>query len=411
MTNYLKVLDLIKLETSGKEKERILKTNDSVELREYLSIALDKDRVYHVKKFPTGLVGDKVFSSVSGKGFIKFKNLIKLLETNEISGHLAQNTIFDCFGSFTPKEQEWYRKALLKEAINIGREIVNKAFPKLVNKFVVMLAPNTQPDLDNIKYPKIIQPKIDGFRAIYIPGQGLVGRNGKKIRNTNLHEHFLSLYMTNTHVFDGELYCHGVGFNKVASVLNSAAGVIPFGLKYHVFDGMTTSEWAKKKCSTKYEDRLSTFQELDKVAPLKNVNVLGAEKVSSKQEAMNKYSLYIKGGYEGAMLKDPDSIYTWKRVTLKSEVLLKVKPYVTEDLKIVGCEEGEGKYVGKLGKLIVDYKGVSVGVGTGFTDEERSSLWSQKNALQGRFIEVRGMEITADKSIRHPVYIRFRDDK
>jgi hypothetical protein len=228
---------------SVKEKEKILKENDSQELREYLSIALDRDRIFHIKKFPTKEIEDVGFSWVGGKGFTKFKNLINLLETNEISGHEASNTVVDVFSTFTPKEQKYFRKALCKEPIGVGREIVNKAFPKLVKKFTLMLAPNQQPDLDKISYPKIIQHKIDGFRAIYIPGQGFVGRNGKPSRNTLLKAHFNDLFAYSSMVFDGELYCHGVGFNNIASVLNSAEKTIPTGLKYYIFDGMPVKDW------------------------------------------------------------------------------------------------------------------------------------------------------------------------
>lgn len=413
------VLDLIQQESSGKKKEEILKTNDSPELREYFSIALDKTRVFRVSKFPTTKKTIKnknkdllEFSrEVKGKGFTKFSNLINLLENNEISGYLASNTIVDVFNTFSAKEQEWYRKALCKEAIGVGAEIVNKAFPGLISDFKIMLAPNEQPNLDNICYPKIIQPKIDGFRAVFIPGKGFIGRNGKSIRNINLKTHFSAAYLQNAYVFDGELYCHGIGFNNVASILNSDSKPIPTDLKFYVFDGMTVDKWNKRKNNDKYGDRLTIFHKLDRAAPLKNFIILGSDSAANKQEVMNKYSLYVKGGYEGIMLKDPNGIYTWSRVSLKSEILLKLKPSFTTDCKTIGFIEGEGKYTGLLGKIIVDFRGTKVGIGSGFSDKDREEIWKNQKKYLNMYAEISGMEVTKDASIRHPVWKRWREDK
>lgn len=136
---------------------------------------------------------------------------------------------------------------------------------------------------------------------------------------------------------------------------------------------------------------------------------------------------------EGIVVKDMDALYEKK----KSAAWMKLKNEETEDLRITGAYPGEPhtKYAEALGGVEVDFKGVTVNVGGGFSDDERFQLWADftgkptfrtyKNAdgndqvkeytpsgpLVGRLLEVEFMEITPDGSLRHPRAVRFRDDK
>ena len=105
-----------------------------------------------------------------------------------------------------------------------------------------------------------------------------------------------------------------------------------------------------------------------------------------------------------------DKVYEFKR----SKGCLKLKVMQTCDLKIIGFQEGTGKHVNKLGALIVDFKGNSVGVGTGFSDEDRTFIWDNRDSLLGRVVELRYFEITKDKngieSLRFPAYVTIRED-
>jgi len=110
---------------------------------------------------------------------------------------------------------------------------------------------------------------------------------------------------------------------------------------------------------------------------------------------------------EGAIVKPLDGIYQKKR----SHSQLKMKAEETEDLRVVGAFEGEGKYAGKLGGLIVDRNGIEVRVGGGFSDVQREEIWNDQPAYIGRLMEVEYHEVTPDGSLRHPRFKRWRDDK
>ena len=83
------------------------------------------------------------------------------------------------------------------------------------------------------------------------------------------------------------------------------------------------------------------------------------------------------------------------------------------DLKIIGFEEGEGKYKGVLGNLICDYKGYQLGVGSGFDDGQRKEIWNNQEKYLNRIAEIQYFEETYnDKgglSLRFPVFKCIRE--
>jgi DNA ligase-1 len=112
-------------------------------------------------------------------------------------------------------------------------------------------------------------------------------------------------------------------------------------------------------------------------------------------------------GFEGAVVKPYDYVYKGTR----SYDWMKMKDVLSADLEVVGSFEGEGKYVGMLGGIIVDFRGTEVRVGSGFSDRTRESLWEIREYLPGRIAEVLYMEVTDTGSLRHPRFVTFRPDK
>ena len=58
----------------------------------------------------------------------------------------------------------------------------------------------------------------------------------------------------------------------------------------------------------------------------------------------------IINGYEGTMIKDPESYYECKRST----TWLKSKPFIEISLEVKDYEEGTGRNKGKLGAIIAE---------------------------------------------------------
>lgn len=121
---------------------------------------------------------------------------------------------------------------------------------------------------------------------------------------------------------------------------------------------------------------------------------------------------YWDEGKEGIVVKPLTAKYYDKGA------MLKVKRFETVDVVVCGYQEGRGKYEGLVGALYVGYYDrdnnnvVRISKVNCGTDEDRKmwKQWFDDNSAIGKVIEVKCQEVT-DKSLRHPVYIRLRDDK
>jgi DNA ligase-1 len=119
----------------------------------------------------------------------------------------------------------------------------------------------------------------------------------------------------------------------------------------------------------------------------------------------------VANGEEGIMINICDAPYEFKR----TNNLLKVKKFNTCDLRVIGFEEGTGKYTEMLGAFICEYKGSTVKVGSGLTDEQRKEIWQNRDKYLDTIIEIAYFEETKDStgklSLRFPTFKDFRPDK
>jgi len=107
-------------------------------------------------------------------------------------------------------------------------------------------------------------------------------------------------------------------------------------------------------------------------------------------------------GGEGTVLKNLKAKYyedTW----------LKDKASDTHTLKIINFKEGNEKYTGSLGALIVESDDGTIKgtVGTGFSDELRQNIWDNREDLKGSYIEAECHEVTENGVLRGPRFKEF----
>ena len=114
---------------------------------------------------------------------------------------------------------------------------------------------------------------------------------------------------------------------------------------------------------------------------------------------------FVSQGFEGAMVKDTEAPYTQGK---RSTAWLKVKAVDAEDCPVVSVHEGEGRLAGTMGHVVVENNGRLVRVGGGFTDEQRATIWENRDTVIGSWLEVTFQSKTPDGSMRHP---RIRGDK
>ena len=170
---------------------------------------------------------------------------------------------------------------------------------------------------------------------------------------------------------------------------------------FKVFDCLECSGRYNIDTLAPFKDRLNTLKQLNLGKHLQIVDYTVPKNLSALQELAQSL---VNQGYEGMYLKSPDHIYyPGKRVN--DAIKLKLRP--TVDLLCLDIEEGEGKYEGLIGSLVLqDRKGRIVKVGSGLTDIDRNQ---SKDYYVGKVIEVEYEQIL-DTYIQ-PTFIGIREDK
>jgi ATP-dependent DNA ligase len=96
------------------------------------------------------------------------------------------------------------------------------------------------------------------------------------------------------------------------------------------------------------------------------------------------------------------------------ETILREKLVVTMDGIIIGFDIGDqiGKYKDTLGAVKVLLRnGKVVRVGGGFTDAMRDEIWGNQSGYLDKCCEVKGNREFSSGSLRHPNFVRWREDK
>lgn len=267
-----------------------------------------------------------------------------------------------------------------------------------------MLAHKWQDYASKTKWPLYSSPKLDGNRMI-VDGERLYSRNGKAFLSVPHIQTALASFLA-VHpdiILDGELYNHELkdDFNQICSLtrkskptqndLKDSERVI----QYHVYD-IIHPEWT-------YEERLSFLRSYLPVHP--SIKLVAAEKVYNLNELNEKYKLYLSQGYEGQMVRVPNSVYQNKR----SKFLLKRKEFLDSEFQIVDIVEGVGGRAGMAGAVTLtkDGKIFNAGIAGGFG--YYSELWNNRESLIGQIATVQYFELTPDGIPRFPVLKSVRN--
>lgn len=311
--------------------------------------------------------------------------------------------------------------------------------------FKPLLAPNTQPELENLVYPKLASFKIDGVRGIFTIGR-FVSRSFKDIQNKQLREKFNSLIeytKINNVIIDGEIYDDTLTFQEIIThtmtqdfedpkTIKKFGKIlqIPDSMKFHIFDTVIDNDFSKP-----FKDRLQDAYDIH--IKFKDITEFVEHKIV--EDYKNVYELFdyaVKNGMEGLMLRSFNGKYKNGRATEKEDIIHKVKPYKTYDAKIISVSQGtvvkegvakekdefghsktsikkDDRELSDMAKdFTVLYEGKELKVSlSSLTHDERKEIWLNKASYINKYIEYKGMDVGAKDLPRHPVFIRFREDR
>lgn len=315
--------------------------------------------------------------------------------------------------------------------------------------FTPLLAPNEEINLDELKYPLLASYKLDGIRCIFYKGE-ILSRSLKQIQNRQLREKFEPIRKyskENNLILDGEIYSPELTFQEITSFVMTQDFTdkkslkkfgkvmeIPEHLKFYCFDGIKDDRFSQPFVERRIYNITNNNADLqykfDEI-----INVITQEYLYNSNEVHRYFESALSKGYEGLILRDPNGIYKFGRGTIKEGIIYKVKPFRTFDAKVIDViqatevDPNAEKKVNELGRSVtskkigdrnliekasafkVKYEDKELKVVLAMTDEEKEEIWQNRNNYVGKWIEYKGMLVGAKDVPRHPVMIRFRNDK
>ena len=424
------IIQQLEATASRLDKEQIIEnaaSEDNAEFFDGVRLALDNLVTFGVKKVPAN-------SGPDGQGlpWAAFMQLATSLYKRELTGHDARDAIELALGVATKAEwNDWYRRILIKDLrCGVSEKTVNKVlkgrFSKIaaVPVFECMLAHDGANHEKKIKGKKLLEPKLDGVRVLTVVNMDnrtatQYTRNGKVLENfahiTKAIEDNIDLIGRSV-VLDGEMVSSS--FQALMKQVHRKENVQTEDAVLMLFDIIPLSEFLAGKSILGQRRRSNLLRGMKNIFDkIGNIAIIPQEEMNLDEfvgellfKEFNKKA--IEDGFEGIMIKDPEAKYECKRSTS----WLKQKPFIEVSLTVKNVEEGTGRNEGRLGALVCegedDNKNIMVNVGSGFTDDDRQTFWTERDYLAGQIVEVRADAITQNQdstySLRFPRFLRFR---
>ncbi|WP_428775785.1 DNA ligase [Vibrio sp.] len=221
--------------------------------------------------------------------------------------------------------------------------------PILVSK-----ANQYQDDIDLNQY--WYSEKLDGIRAVWT-GKQLVTQTGNLINAPQWFTRSLPEFAV-----EGELWAGRGRFHQVQTT---------------IFDQHPDSEaWRTihfmafdlPSAEGDYQRRYKTLTDWTAQLAVEHIRHIPQLPISSRRALFKVLDEIDQQNGEGIMLRKVDSVYR----TGRSDDLLKLKKFQDAEATVIGYRPGKGKYVGKMGALLVRMSnGVEFAIGSGFTDQQR----------------------------------------
>lgn len=416
MRKYAEIIELIAATSKTSEKQQILKDNMDHTLEKVLEYTLNPFKLYGITQ--------KSISAVKGFSH-KYSSIFELcdeLASSNINDQLRNEVNLFLMGEPDENVRDLYIKILTKDLrCGVSDKTVNKIVKGLISAWEVQQAYPIEKYKLKPKEWVAISQKLNGSRGSYFNGE-IKSRQNKVFNGL---EHILddikSLELEGW-LIDGELIRDNIdglsdneNFRKSLSIL-AADGIDKSNIIFNVYDIVPGDEFAKGESKLKYPKRINQLEELSKKVEwlgLKHIKVLPILYQGNDHSQIEKWLEYAdNNNWEGCMLYR-DSTYKCKR----HSGILKVKSFKHCDVKCINVYEGEGKYQGSLGGIVVKYKGYDCGCGGGsfLTDAMRKHLWEHPEEILNKIVQIKYKEESQNKqgglSMQFPQLECIRHDK
>ncbi len=339
--------------------------------------------------------------------------LDELKDRNE-TGHEAISIVNGFIENNKDYEDLIYRIIDKNLKVKIDAKIINSIWENTIPEFSVQLANKYEKEINFEKEVWFASHKLDGVRLLTIIKDGEItfwSRTGNQFFTLdNLHPSIYESFKDyNNVVIDGEVAIvenYVENFQGTMKEITRKNHTIE-NPRYYIFDFLSLRDFERKYSEITFSERL---KRLPKVVG--NLQILKQVKIKNegmfqelKQEAQEK-------NWEGLIIRK-DVPYEGKR----TKNLLKVKSFYDDEYIVKSIyltkkrmldDKGLEKEIDCMGGVVIEHKGYEVGVGSGWSDNERIYYKNHPDKIIGKTITVKYFEETTDQngnlSLRFPIF-------
>jgi DNA ligase 1 len=409
---------------------------------------------------------------IVGNELYGMDTLFEKLINRELSGHAALEAV-NRFAKHCENEEIFFQILDRDLKIGLGTTLINKVSPNLIPKFDVALAARYDkmkgknvPNFEKDEW--VQQAKSDGTRCVTIVKNFKAttwARSGKEYTTLGKVIEVIESYARATNqpdfVIDGEMCIIDPktkinDFNAVMKLIKKKDHTME-NPTYTVFDFLTLDGFINRTESSTYSERLESLHSFVEESNSPMIEIIRIEgRVKSDEDLMARLDEVDKRGEEGLIIRKANAPYEGKR----TNDLLKLKKFADAEYIVTGQEFDKIQYreihvdglvfVGKDGmtkdqikrstsvpqecvmltRVNIEHKGNKVGVGSGFSQNQRVAVAIQNGyEFPSKYenvtpFDIIGKEITVayfelsknskgEESLRFPtckhVYLNGRD--
>ena len=346
--------------------------------------------------------------------------LLDALRLRNITGHQAIGAINSFTKNLSDTAKEIFFHIIDRDLnMRASTSSINKVFPNCIPTFSVALAAAYKPgmvDFTNDNEQWYGSRKLDGVRCLaYKQGDevNFTSRSGKPFLTLDKIKNEL-LQIDGDFILDGEICMVDNNgkedFQGIIKEIRRKGHTIE-NPKFLVFDSLTFEEFESKTSTRNLKERTETlWYSIFNTTNFQHIEPVEHIHLTSETQFAEMVSDAEKQGFEGIMVRK-NTAYEGKR----SKNLLKVKKFHDNEYIVKRCDLGDMRFVenGKevikdvLRNIIIEHKGCDVGVGSGFSKEQREYYFTNPNELLGKTVTIQYFEETENqmggKSLRFPV--------
>lgn len=357
-------------------------------------------------------------SELSNPQGLHLFELLDKLSSREVTGHDALALVNGFISEHKDYEDIIHNILDRNLKTRVTESIINKVHKKLIPAFDVVLAKTFEDHMKKVNFVNQIwyaSRKLDGLRCVvtvhYDGTVEIKSRKGMPFNTLDLIKAEVQKLGLKGVVFDGEICIvdedGNEDFAAIQKLWNKKNFTIP-NPRYKIFDMLTLEEFKEKEGERNLSVRIA---ELSETIPANNtfLSVLEFERVLSDEHLEELREKARKLGWEGIMIRKNEG-YKGKR----TDSLLKCKLFYDAEYVVISTINKVQRVIvdqveveeDMLSKVVIKHKGYEVGVGSGFSIDQRRLYYAHPEKIIGKEITVQYFEETTNEkgtiSLRFP---------